>query len=416
MMKCLSDAANGSAPPAFHSDGVQCRAKNTAAQEPIARLNDSLRFAILEHKHNRQKDLFCCRQNRTHETPMHDIHDATLPELTEALQQLGLPPFRARQLFSWLQQKQAVDFDQMTSLPASLRSLLKETFTISSFKPCRVAVSRDGSRKYVFKTVDGHALESVLIPEPRHLTLCISTQIGCAMGCRFCCTGQGGLVRNLRPGEIVGQVLAIVREHNLGERLPNIVYMGMGEPLANYEALIKSIRILQDENGLHYSHRKITVSTCGLVPGLLRLGNDTDVNLAISLNAPDDRLRTELMPINKIYPLSHLLEALRTYPLPRRKRITVEYILMRDVNDTDRHARTLTQLLTGIRCKINLIPFNEHPHSAFRAPDEKQLLSFQNILLAHNYTATIRRSKGVDIAAACGQLGRIVSEAASVKQ
>jgi len=347
---------------------------------------------------------------------MNDLKDYSLPELTEALQQLALPPFRARQLFSWLHQRQATDFDRMTNLPANVRSQLRAKFTISSLVPCRVAQSRDSSRKYVFETADGHAIESVLIPERRHLTLCISTQIGCAMGCRFCCTGQDGLVRNLRPGEIVGQVLAIVHEHNLEERLPNIVYMGMGEPLANYDALITSIRILQDENGLNYSHRKITVSTCGLVPELLRLGTDTDVHLAVSLNAPDDRLRNELMPVNRAYPLAVLLKTLRSYPLPPRKRITIEYILMRDVNDTDRHARALAQLLTGIRCKINLIPFNEHPCSEFRAPDEKQLLSFQNILLAHNYTAPIRRSKGADIAAACGQLGRLVSETGSGTQ
>lgn len=343
---------------------------------------------------------------------MNDLKDLSLPELIETLQPLGLPPFRVRQLFSWLHQKQAVDFDQMTSLPLNARAQLREACTISSFSPCRVVSSKDGSRKYVFKTADGHGIESVLIPERRHQTLCISTQIGCAMGCRFCCTGQGGLVRNLRPAEIVNQVLCIVREHTLAERLPNIVYMGMGEPLANYDNLITSIRILQDQNGLNYSHRKITVSTCGLVPGILALGRDTDVNLAISLNAPDDPLRNELMPVNKTYPLARLLEAARSYPLPPRKRITFEYILMRDVNDTDRHARTLAGLLKGIRCKINLIPFNEHPGSEFRSPDEQRLLSFQSILVAHNYTAPIRRSKGADIAAACGQLGRLDGEAA----
>jgi len=343
---------------------------------------------------------------------MIDLKDLSLSELIEALQPLGLPPFRARQLFSWLHQKQAADFDQMTSLPSSVRSQLKGKFTISSFVPCRTESSKDGSRKYVFKTADGHGIESVLIPERRHLTLCISTQIGCAMGCRFCCTGQGGLVRNLRPGEIVNQVLAIVREHTLAEHLPNIVYMGMGEPLANYDNLITSIRILQDENGLNYSHRKITVSTCGLVPGMQGLGRDTDVNLAISLNAPDDNLRNELMPVNRTYPLARLLAAARSFPLPPRKRITFEYILMRDVNDSDRHARALAALLKGIRCKINLIPFNEHQGSEFRAPGEQQLLSFQNILLAHNYTAPVRRSKGADIAAACGQLGRSVDNKA----
>ena len=342
---------------------------------------------------------------------MNDLKDYTLAELTQALEHLGMKSYRAKQLFGWLHQKQASTFEHMTNLSARVREQLSAEFIISSFSPCRIARSRDGSRKYVFKTSDGYGIESVVIPEQRHLTVCISTQIGCAMGCRFCCTGQGGLVRNLRPGEIVNQVLAVLREENLGDRLPNIVYMGMGEPLANYDALITSIRILQDPGGLDYSHRKITVSTCGLAPRIIELGRDTQVNLAISLNAPDDKLRSELMPINKTYPLASLLEAARNYPLPPRKRITFEYILMRDVNDSDRHARILAGLLTGIRCKINLIPFNEHPQTGFRAPDEKQLLNFEKILLAHNYTATIRRSKGADIAAACGQLGRLATDA-----
>jgi 23S rRNA (adenine2503-C2)-methyltransferase len=338
---------------------------------------------------------------------MTDLKDYTLQELTEALKKLGLASYRAKQIFGWVHQKQASTFEHMTNLSTRVRAQLNNEFTISNFSPCRVAGSRDGSRKYVFETIDGYGIETVAIPERKHLTICISTQIGCAMGCRFCFTGQGGLVRNLSAGEIVNQVLAVVREENPGSRLPNIVFMGMGEPLANYDNLIKSIRILQDSNALHYSHRKITISTCGLAPRIIELGRDTDVNLAISLNAPDDVLRNKLMPINKTYPLAILLEAARKYPLPPRKKITFEYILMRDVNDTARHARMLADLLSGIRCKINLIPFNEHPQSEYRAPDEKQLLSFQKILHAHKYTAPVRRSKGSDIAAACGQLGTL---------
>jgi 23S rRNA (adenine2503-C2)-methyltransferase len=297
----------------------------------------------------------------------------------------------------------------MTNLSKDLRARLSKQFSISNFSPCRILRSRDGSTKYGFKTIDGHGIESVAIPERGHLTICVSTQIGCAMGCGFCLTGQGGLVRNLRPGEIVNQVLAVVREENPGDRLPNIVFMGMGEPLANYDNLVKSIHILQDPHALHYTHRKITVSTCGLPPQIIKLGRDTDVNLAISLNAPDDELRSRLMPINTTYPLAQLLDAARGYPLAPRKKITFEYILMRDVNDTERHARLLAELLSGIRCKINLIPFNEHAHVDFRAPNEKQLLIFQKILHDHNYTAPVRRSKGNDIAAACGQLGGLAS-------
>lgn len=340
---------------------------------------------------------------------MKDLKDCTLPDLTEELAKLGLAAYRARQLFGWLYRKQAADFECMTSLPGALLRELAQRFTISSFSACRVAASADGSRKYVFETEDGCGIESVLIPERSHMTLCISTQIGCAMGCVFCCTGQGGLVRNLHPAEIVNQVLAVLRDAGLQDRLPNIVYMGMGEPLANYDSLLKSIRILQDGSGLDYSHRKITVSTCGLVPQIALLGRDTEVNLAVSLNAPDDRLRGELMPINKTYPLARLLETLRAYPLAPRKRITFEYILMKGVNDTDGHARALARLLRGMRCKINLIPFNEHDGSAFHAPEENRLLRFQAILHEHNYTAPVRRSKGDDIAAACGQLGRRVA-------
>ena len=287
---------------------------------------------------------------------MNDIKDYTLPELTEALESLDLEPYRARQVFGWVHQKQAATFENMTNLSKDLRARLSRQFSISNFSPCRILRSRDGSTKYGFKTFDGHGIESVAIPERGHLTICVSTQIGCAMGCGFCLTGQGGLVRNLRPGEIVNQVLAVVREENPGDRLPNIVFMGMGEPLANYDNLVKSIRILQDPHALHYTHRKITVSTCGLVPQITQLGRDTDVNLAISLNAPEDQLRSRLMPINKTYPLARLLDAARDYPLAPRKKITFEYILLRDVNDTERHARLLAELLRGMRCKINLIP------------------------------------------------------------
>lgn len=344
------------------------------------------------------------------EKHMTDLKDYTLTELTEALKNLGLEAYRARQIFGWVHQRQACSFEHMTNLSKTLRDRLSKEFTISNFIPCSSAKSRDGSRKYVFETHDGHGIETVAIPERGYLTICISTQIGCAMGCSFCFTGQGGLVRDLSPGEIVNQVLAVMREENPGKRLPNIVFMGMGEPLANYDSLIKSIRILQDPNALHYSHRKITVSTCGLAPRILELGKDTDVNLAVSLNAPDDDLRSKLMPINTTYPLKRLLESVREYPLPPRKKITFEYILMDGVNDSTRQARALAKLLNGIRCKINLIPFNEHQHVAFRAPHEKNVLAFQKIMQDHGYTAPIRRSKGSDIAAACGQLGRLATQ------
>lgn len=336
-----------------------------------------------------------------------DLVALSLQELELLAGELGLETYRARQISQWIFQKHVQEIGRMTSLSKDLRMRLEAVSCISSFTPERIDSSQDGSKKYLFRTQDGFGLESVVIPEPGHSTLCLSTQIGCAMGCRFCHTGSNGLVRNLTAAEILNQVRAIMTAEHFGEAMPNLVFMGMGEPLANYDATVKAIRTLLSPWGFNFSHRRITVSTAGLVPQMKRLGDDVPVNLAISLNASNDETRSRLMPVNKKYPLHELLAAARRFPLASRKRITFEYILIKGINDTSGNARELAGLLKGIPCKINLIPFNEHPAVDFKKPDERSVIAFQKILHDQNFTAPIRRSKGSDIAAACGQLGSV---------
>lgn len=337
-----------------------------------------------------------------------NLRGLTHRELEALAASLGSPAFRARQISHWVFQKLAPSIEAMTSLPRDFRRRLAEIACISRLEPMRVDCSRDGSKKYLFTTSDGHGIESVLIPEKKHWTLCVSTQIGCAMGCRFCFTGSRGLIRDLSAAEIVNQVCAVLERDPLPDRLPNLVFMGMGEPLANYANTLTSLRVLTSPYGFGWSHRRITVSTAGLIPQIRRLAADLPVNLAISLNAPDNAIRDELMPINRRYPLEDLLRAAREFPLPPRKRITFEYILIQGVNDAPAHARELARRLQSIPCKINLIPFNGHCAAGYQPPDEAALQAFQNVLLAKHFTAPIRRSKGSDIAAACGQLGATV--------
>ena len=333
----------------------------------------------------------------------------SLKELELLAGELGLEPYRSRQISQWIFQKHVRDISRMTNLSKDLRMRLEAVAFISSFTPERIDSSKDGSKKYLFRTSDGFGLESVLIPESGHTTLCISTQIGCAMGCRFCHTGRDGLVRNLTAAEILNQVSAIMMLEPFGEAMPNLVFMGMGEPLANYDITVKAIRTLLSPWGFNFSHRRITVSTAGLVPQMKRLGEDVPVNLAISLNASNDETRNRLMPVNKKYPLRDVLAAARQFPLAARKRITFEYILIKGLNDAAGNARELAGLLKGIPCKINLIPFNEHPAVDFKKPDERAVKAFQKILHDLNFTAPIRHSKGSDIAAACGQLGSVLN-------
>jgi 23S rRNA (adenine2503-C2)-methyltransferase len=333
-----------------------------------------------------------------------DLKGLTGPETERWCERQGLPAYRGRQIRQWLFKKGASSFDDMTSLPKPLREELARLATVDRLEREKTLTSRDGTEKTLFRLRDGHCIESVLIPERDHFTLCISSQAGCAMGCRFCVTGRGGLRRDLAAGEIVDQVVQVRRSMADPERLTNIVFMGMGEPLANYDAVLRAIHNLTRDDALNLSHRRVTLSTSGLVPAMERLGRDASVNLAVSLNAADDDIRTSLMPINRSYPLDRLMAACRAFPLPHRRMITFEYILIRDVNDRDRDARHLVRLLRELRAKINLIPLNPHPSLGLAPSPPDRIQAFQEILVQSHYTAIVRKSKGKDISAACGQL------------
>ncbi len=335
---------------------------------------------------------------------MIDYRSLSRSDLESWARDLGLPAFRGRQLFSWLWRPGFRDFSQMTDFPKALRGKAARKGLLTSLKLVAEQRSVDGTSKLAWGLPDGLVVESVIIPEQGHKTLCISSQVGCAMGCRFCHTASMGFGRQLIPSEIVGQVFAALEHIGEREHLRNLVFMGMGEPLANYGNVLKSICILTDDLGLNFSLRRITVSTCGLIPEILRLGRDTDVGLAISLNAPDDKTRDQIMPINRRYPISQLIEACRNYRLSRRRRITFEYLLLAGVNDSVEQAMLLAKLLKGIPSKINLIPFNESSDIPFKRPIHEQVLAFQQVLKEANYTTIIRKSKGRDISAACGQL------------
>jgi len=334
-----------------------------------------------------------------------DIKNCTLPELEAWVASLGERPYRARQIMSWVYEKEASSFEVMTELPQSLRARLDSMAYISHFSVKGVIRSSDGTQKFLFTLEEGSTIESVLIPEKRHHTICVSTQLGCALGCAFCLSGKRGLVRNLSVAEMINQIYTIKRDFLPKAATVNIVFMGMGEPLANYDHLLKALQILTDPWGFNFSHRRITVSTAGLLPQIARLSRDLPVNLAISLNAPTDALRTRLMPINKTYPLAELIATASQVSLPARKRITFEYILIKGINDSLHDARDLASLLRHVHCKINLIPFNEHEGTGFKTADSATVENFRQVLLAKHFTVMVRQSKGRDVAAACGQLG-----------
>jgi len=338
-----------------------------------------------------------------------DIKSFTLERLQSFLLEHGYEQYRAKQIFRWLYIRQADNFSVMTDISKTLRPFLSENFSINRLKKVRSINSSDSTIKYLFCLKDGNYIESVLIPEKNHYTLCISTQVGCSLGCSFCLTGKMGFIRNLYAEEIIAQVRDVMHEvifmHDSSKKLTNVVLMGMGEPLLNYSNVLEALNIITNgDYGMGVSPRKITLSTAGIVPGLYKLGKESNVKLAISLNASNNKIRNYLMPINKKYPIEILLRALKEYPLTPRKRITFEYILIKGVNDSLKDAYELVNILNGIKSKINLIPFNAHAKCEFKRPDESVILNFQKILINNNYTAIIRRSKGEDIMAACGQL------------
>ncbi|MBW2137527.1 MAG: 23S rRNA (adenine(2503)-C(2))-methyltransferase RlmN [Deltaproteobacteria bacterium] len=316
----------------------------------------------------------------------------------------GLEPYRGRQIRHWMFKRLVSSFEKMTDLPKGLRKTLEQEALINTLDILGTEVSRDGTKKYLFQTGDTHRIETVLIPERDHYTLCVSSQAGCAMNCRFCLTGRQGLKRDLKASEIIDQVIQVKRELDEPERMTNIVFMGMGEPLANYREVTRAIETLTEEDGMNFSHRKVTLSTCGIIRKIGELGLDVKVNLAVSLNAADEETRNFLMPVNRWNPLKELVEACRNFPLPNRRMITFEYVLVDGVNSGERDARNLARLLSGIRAKINLIPLNPYPGLDLSPPPMDRILRFQEILVNRNYTAIIRKSKGEDISAACGQL------------
>jgi 23S rRNA (adenine2503-C2)-methyltransferase len=330
-----------------------------------------------------------------------DLKNLTKSDLTAFLAGIGKERFRAGQIMRWIYPRAVCDFTAMTDLSKELRSELVARAFVSDWTPEHVAVSSDGTRKYLFRLADNETIETVRIPmlEGRS-TLCISTQVGCAMQCSFCLTGAFGLTRNLAVNEIVNQVCAALKEGPIH----NIVFMGMGEPLHNLDNVVKAIEILGAVDGFAFGPRKITVSTSGLVPEMAEFGRRIKVNLAVSLNATTDAVRDVLMPINRRYPLKALMAACRIYPLQPRQYITFEYILIRDVNDSLADAKRLVSLLHEVKAKVNLIPYNEHEGSPFRTPDPAQIEAFQLYLLSRDIVAVRRASKGLDISAACGQL------------
>jgi 23S rRNA (adenine2503-C2)-methyltransferase len=336
-----------------------------------------------------------------------DIKNLNLDELEELVASLGEERYRARQIMEWVYHHHASSFEEMTNLPKELRSKIANTSYISNFNTQKVQTSNDGTHKFLFELKDGNCIETVLIPEKKHRTICVSTQLGCALGCKFCFSGKGGLIRNLDTSEIVNQIWAIKNEFIVNDETINIVFMGMGEPLANYENTLKALYILTSPFGFNFSHRRITVSTAGLIPQIKRLGQELPVNLAISLNAASNSLRNYLMPINKKYSLDKLLEVASKTPLPSRKRITFEYILIKNINDSLKDAKALASLLRGIRCKINLIPFNEHKGVEFKRPDDRIVEEFRKFLVSKHFTVMVRESKGNNISAACGQLALV---------
>lgn len=329
--------------------------------------------------------------------------DYERPELAETFR----PSFRAAQIYKSVYQRWFGDFDLMTDLPKPLRASLAEEWDIHLPAVHRRFDSVDGTRRYLVRLADGEFAETVFIPEEHRSTICISSQVGCALACTFCLTGQLGLTRHLSAGEIVTQVL-IAQRDNLGWEQRdafNIVLMGMGEPLHNYDNVMKATRILHDEHGLNISMSRITLSTAGLLPAIERLAEEPMIpNLAISLTGATNEKRNELMPINRKYPIEQLLDAVRRFPLKHRQRVTFEYVLMRGVTDAPEDAFHLVKLLKGIRAKVNLIPLNEAEEIGYKRPSDSAVERFQQILIDHNISAFVRKNRGNDISAACGQL------------
>jgi 23S rRNA (adenine2503-C2)-methyltransferase len=334
-----------------------------------------------------------------------DLAGLTPAELSAVVVELGGKPFQGKQLFRWIHKKGVADFAAMTDLPKDLRSRLAERTVIGTPEVARRDTSADGTTKFLLRLQDGRQIEAVFIPDTPSQTFCISTQVGCAMKCGFCLTGTMGLIRHLTAAEISGQVRVLARELGFLDRPFNIVVMGMGEPLHNYDATMKALQLVGSEEGLHVSPRRVTLSTVGVVPGLEKLAREPYMpNLAISLHATTEAQRDRLVPINRKYPLAQLMEACRSFPLKKRSRITFEYVMLAGVNDTPADAKRLVKLLHGLKAKVNLLPLNEADGIPYERPSDERVDAFAQTLADAHITVSVRKSRGRDIRAACGQL------------
>ncbi len=353
-----------------------------------------------------------------------NIKDYNLLELEQIILNLGYQKFNARQIFSWIYKKQTDDFDKMSDLPAGLRDLLKKNFIYSAVFVKDKLQSKDGTRKLLFELPDGNLIEGVIIPSDKRVTGCISSQAGCKYNCSFCASGSAGFKRNLTAAEIIDEVLYL-KKNSQDNRLTHLVFMGTGEPFDNYANVLKAVRIINSADGLNIGARRITISTSGLIPGIEKLAKENrQIELAISLHAADDKIRSSIMPVNKIYPLKELIKACRDYTAKTNRQITFEYILIKDINSDLQSAKKLSILLKGLNCKVNLIPANtvwefktKIASSAYGArlrndtcrvcispPEKKDILLFREALLKLGINVTLRRPRGQDIEAACGQL------------
>lgn len=334
-----------------------------------------------------------------------DFYSLTLPALQDFIVDHGKQKFRAQQLFKWVYEKNVTDPEQMTNLSKDFRKGLTDILSFDLPKIVDRRISVDGTRKYLFDIGEFKTVEAVMIPADDRMTLCLSSEVGCNMACTFCFTGKQKLKRRLTAGEIVGQFLQV--KNDMGDqRVTNIVFMGMGEPLDNTKAVFDAIDIFKSDFGLNIGRKKITVSTSGLVPQIPLVTN-SGTRLAISLNAPNDEIRNQIMPINKKYPLEQLLKACKEYTDATKDRVTFEYVMLKDLTDHIDHAKEVARLIRDIPCKVNLIPFNEHPDSGYQRPPRNRVFSFQRYLLDKGFHVTIRRTMGRDIFAACGQLTSI---------
>jgi len=355
---------------------------------------------------------------------MKSIYDYTLDELKGKLK----PSFRAKQVYNWIYKKYVTSYDEMKNIPKDLIQELKENYPLDILEIVKKEKSTDGSIKYLFKLRDGHTVESVLllmkkkivnddgsVEQSEKFTVCISTQVGCKVGCTFCLTAKGGFVRNLTVGEIVNQIVQIKRDNNIPEnKTLNIVFMGMGEPLDNYDNFVHSVKVFSEEDGLAINRRRQTVSTSGLSTKIEKLANEElGIQLAISLHAVDDDLRSELIPMNKAYNIKSIIDAVRKFPIDTRKKVMFEYLVIKDKNDDIESAKKLLKLLDGIKAKVNLIYFNPYPGTSYQRPQRDDMVKFQEYLTSRGLLCTIRESKGLDISAACGQLKEKETNASS---